>query len=207
MNAQEWIDRFCDSPRRWLIVTAVTLVVALATVLPQVDQYQALIAEEEEQRTQLAEVERSADYLPKLRQRVNQTDEQLAALEAKTLTQEGVAEFRNELVNLVRESGCQVRRIGVGAVRTRKWHEKDYPLAEPRGNVGAETPFSLETRPVNLSVTGSMNEVRDLVGRVEKSGMMLHTRAIDLRPTGRDNHIVQVELELWCFALVRGGKA
>ncbi len=205
MNLQELIDRFCDSPRRWLIVTGATFLVALATVLPQVDQYLSLRAEIEEQREQLAEAEQTATQLPHFRQTAKRTGAELGQLEDKTLPAQRVAAFRSQLVDLVRESGCQVRRIGVGNVRTRNWRENDHPLADSKANGGKKTPFELETRPVSLSVTGGMNELRDLFARIEKHGMMMHAHSIDLRPTGRNSRVVQMEIELWCFALTRGG--
>ena len=38
-------ENFCTSRHRWLIVTGLTLGIALATVLPQVDEYLAIRSE------------------------------------------------------------------------------------------------------------------------------------------------------------------
>ncbi|MEM6330640.1 MAG: hypothetical protein AAF790_10370 [Planctomycetota bacterium] len=207
MNMNEMIDRFCDSPRRWLIVTAVTFVVGLATVLPQVDQYLSLYAEEEEQREQLEEAVMTAGELPMFRKAAVETEQTLAVLEARTLPAENLAGFRSELVNLVRESGCQVRRIAAGNVQARAWREEDTPLAPADAKAGADTAFQLETRPVSLSISGGMNELRGLLTRIEKHKMMMHARSVDIRPAGRDSRSVQMELELWCFALIKGDAA
>lgn len=205
MNRQQLIDRFCESRHRWLIVTAATLLLALVTVLPQVDQFMSLRADEIAKAAELSEAQQTAELLPRMRQRVEQTGKQLTELEARTLQGEMVSDFRSKLVEMVRESGCQMRRLSVEGVRERRWRENDRPLAEPNEPAGNDTPFQLETRPVNLSVTGTMEEVRTLLRKIEVIGMMTHARGVDLRPAGRDSKLVHMDLELWCFALSRGG--
>ncbi|MEM8864814.1 MAG: hypothetical protein AAGF31_04640 [Planctomycetota bacterium] len=204
MHRHEMIDRFCESRYRWLIVTAVTLVVALATVLPQVDQYLSLHADELEKAEELAEAGRTVQMLDKLRERVEETSQKLEALERRTLPNEAVSDFRNQVVRMVRESGCQVRRIGVGAVRARTWRENDKPLADDKYKAGPNTPFLLETRPVSLAVTGSTDEVKELLTKIETNGMLTHAKGLNLRPAGRSGGDLQLDLELWCFALQRG---
>ncbi|MEN1680101.1 MAG: hypothetical protein AAGJ46_10945 [Planctomycetota bacterium] len=204
MNHNELIDRFCESRHRTLIVIGATLVAALVTVLPQVDQYLDLRAEQDEKAEQLVEAGQTAELLAGLRERVTATTAQREALESRTLRADAVPRWRNTLVNMVRESGCTVRRISLGAVRTRRWRENDWPLADPKDNTaGKDTPFALETRPVSLSVTGSIGEVRDLLARIESDGMLVHASGLEMRPTRQDGREVQMELELWCFALER----
>ncbi|MEM9185561.1 MAG: hypothetical protein AAGB00_03605 [Planctomycetota bacterium] len=203
MNTPAVVDRFCESRHRWLIVTGATFLASLVTILPQADQYLTLRADEDEKTEELDEARQTAQMLAGLRDRVVETTSELEALERRTLPEEAVSDFRNQLVEMVRESGCQVRRIGVGGVRVRQWRENDRPLAEPSEKAGPDTPFQLETRAVSLSVTGSMTEVRELLGKIESNGMMNHAKGLDLRPAGRGGR-VQMELELWCFALTRG---
>lgn len=207
MKHTEVIDRFCESRHRTLIVTSATLVVALATVLPQVDQYLNLRAEQDEKAEQLVEAGSTAELLTTLRERVETTTAELEALESRTLPGEAVPDWRRTLVGMVRSSGCTVRRISLGAVRTRRWREKDRVLADAKEKAGPDTPFSLETRPVSLSVTGSIGEVRDLLERIEGGGMLVHANGLELRPTRQDGREVQMELELWCFALERAGRS
>lgn len=203
MSSQNLVDRFCESRHRWLIVTGVTFVAALATVLPQVDQYLSLLADEDAKTKELLEAGQTAELLEGMRVRVATTTDELTALESRTLPADGVSAFRNGLVDIVRESGCQVRRIGVGSVRTRQWHEHDDPLSEGKNAEGPKSPFKLETRPVNLAVTGSMSEVRNLLTKIDESPMMTYAHGLTLKPAGRGDS-VQLDIELWCFALSRG---
>lgn len=202
MNTHKWIDRFCESRRRHLIVAAVTSVVAVATVLPQVGQYLGRRAEENEKTCELEQASRTAGLLAPLRERAADTAGELERLQRRALPAAAVPRFRNRLVDMVRESGCRVRRISLGAVATRHWREDDLALLGPQADAGADTPFVLETRPVNVSVTGGLEEARRLLKKIESSGLLLHSRAIDMRPTGRAG-AVQMELQLWCFALTR----
>lgn len=206
MNVYEWLDRFCESRHRWLIVTGCTIVAAIVTVLPQVDQYLTLSADENQQVQLLEESQRTAEELPRFRTRVDETLGQLGKLEDRMLTEAAVADFRNHLIEIVRESGCQMRRLGVGNVQSRPWHADDDPIDTKTKNKSPQTSFTLEIRPVNLLVTGSTIEVRALLSRVESDGMVVHARNLDLRPAGGNRSVVQLDLELWYFSLERGAR-
>lgn len=200
------IDRFCDSRRRWLIVTGVTFVAGLLTVLPQVDQYFARCDEQQKLEETLVAARRAAEELPAVSVQAEAETETLAALEQRMVDKERLPVFRNSLVTLVRESGCQMRRINVGAAKSREWKHGDHPINEADKRA-KPTPFTLEMRPVNLSVTGSTIEVRDLLTRIEKEQMIFHAKTMDLRPTGRNRRGVQMDLELWYFALTNEPRA
>lgn len=196
----ELLDRFCESPRRWLIVTGVTIVLALLIVLPQVDVYTAMRDEGERLRGELVESQRVAAELPAFEQRVQDGRKALDALEARTVNEETLAAFRNELVERVRQSGCQVRRINVGTTQGRPWVKQDNPLNES-APAGEPTPFVLEARPVSLTVAGNLSQVRALLGSMASDGKMAVLRSLDLRPAGANRKGVQVDLEVVYFAL------
>lgn len=199
------IDRFCESRHRWLIVTGVTVVLALLTVLPLADQYSALHAENDELVAQLDEAARLTAALPQFEQRVQEKVSELQKIERQTVSEEKVGEYRNKLIGYARDSGCQVRRINIGQARTRKWTVGDNPReATPEARPDAEaTPFILETRQVSLSITGSLTSIEKLLTRMEADDTMSHFKFLELRPTGKSRRAVQADLELLCFALNR----
>lgn len=199
MTLQDSLDRFCESPKRWLIVTAVTFVIGLVTVLPQVDLYYAERTEKEELSEELREAERTYAELPQLRQRVEAKRVEIEGIEDRGVDEQRLTPFRDSLVLLTREAGCQMRRINVGSPRKRDWRRNDQPLGETNTREPV-TPFVLETRPVTLSVTGPIEAVRKLLSLVEEDDRFLHSHSLALRPLGR-NADVQLDVEVWYFAL------
>lgn len=201
------IDRFCESQRRWLIVTGVTFVVGLLTGLPQVD---VLLTQRDEQKNleeELVRASRSSSRLATFKERAATETAALEQLEQRTVDEQRLPEFRTALVDIVRESGCQMRRINVAAVRSRPWKQGDNPVTEVENRKAKSTPFTLETRSVSLSVSGSTQSVRSLLTRVQDEQKIFHAKTMDLRPLGRNRRGVQMDLELWYFALTRGPRA
>lgn len=200
---RELIERFCLHPRRGLIVTVVTLGVMLVLGIPLVDDYMAIGEDRARLAEQLATSQETAKTLPQLEASAAKVIEERTTWEAKTIDESRVPELRSRLVEIARETGCQVRRINFESTQTRPWYADDNALAE---NVKAElqkgtTPFVLETRPVSLSVVGPTAAVSTLLERIEQDQKLLHARLIEVRPADGARKSVQLDLELWYFAL------
>lgn len=199
------IDHFCESKHRWLIVTSVTVVLVLLTVVPLVDQYNTLCSEYDELSGQLTEVQRLTADLPVFEKRVGAKLEELNALDQQTVNQEAVSNYRNKLLEFARESGCRVRRISFGSARSRPWHEEDDVMSTsvPKQAGSKPTPYAVETRPVTISVDGSTSSIKKLITTVQNDSTMQHVKFLELRPAGSRQEQVQMDLELWCYALER----
>lgn len=201
----ELIDQFCESNRRWLIVTAVTSLFGLVMLLPLADQYSALCGEQDQLTEKLTEAQRLTEDLPAFEKRVAQKRLDVESLEQRTVPADSVSVYRNKLIEFARDSGCQVRRISFGASRERPWLETDHPLESKteKKQKNKPTPFVLETRPVTLSIVGNMGAIKKLLTRVHTDDTMRHIKFFELRPIGKDQRSVQMDLELWCYALER----
>ncbi|TWT66305.1 hypothetical protein Pla123a_46990 [Posidoniimonas polymericola] len=196
------IDKFCASKRRWLIVTAVTILIGLLTVLPLSDEYGALCEERSMLEQELADSLRVANNLPKLDQRLKEKLNELNEVESRTVDEEAVSDFRSRLIAIARDTGCRVRRISFGSTRSRQWYEDDNVMASDASAADRKkTPFAVETRPVSLSVTGSTASVRKLIGRVRSDGVMQHVKFLEMRSSGKNRQSVQLDIELWCYSL------
>ena len=197
------IRKFCESRYRWLIVATATLLVALAAVLPLVDDFFDKRTSRSDLASTLEEARRTAAQLPAFEKQVAEVRRQLTALEVRTVDESSLPQFRSRLVDLVRESGCQIRRIEVSLPAKRAWMNPDNPLAETQPTSGAATPFSLERRNVILAVDGAMTAVQDLLARLEKEQHLGHPRRLNMQPVSGSGETVTLELELWLFALSR----
>jgi hypothetical protein len=194
--------KFCESRYRLAIVATATGLVALAAVWPLVDEYfvnrNSYISLSEELRL----ARETAETLPKLEQRVGEVQGKLAELEVRSVTEERLPLYRNRLVELVRQSDCQIRQFDIAAPTTRPWKQGDQALAETASS-GAATPFVLERRSVQLSVDGSMTKVYELLERLKKEKMIAHAHSIKLQPAIGSGSTVTLELELWLYNLAR----
>jgi hypothetical protein len=199
------VRKFCESRHRWLIVATATGLVALAALLPMVDDFFDKRTSRSELSEELAAAKLTAQALPAYEKQNAAMQQQLESLEARTVDEEGVARFRSKLVDVVRrESGCQIRRIEVGAPARRPWKEKDQPLGElASATVGAPTPFVLERRSVTLAVDGNLAAIQDFLGRLEKEQTLSHPRRLHMQAVSAGGDTVTLELELWLFALTR----
>ncbi|QDT68583.1 hypothetical protein MalM25_15060 [Planctomycetes bacterium MalM25] len=195
-------EKLSQNPRRWLIVTGVTFVLALAIVLPQVDHLIAERSERAELLEQLAQANETAKRLPLYEQRIAEKASELAGLRDREIDDDEVAELRTWLVDAARQAGCRVRRIELSNPNERSWTDDDHPLSTPTpAKSNAKTPFRLRTRPVAFSVTGSSDEVMALLRTIDEDTRLKHTRTLDLKPVGRKTNELQLDLTLWFFAL------
>jgi hypothetical protein len=209
---EEALRRFCESPKRWLIVTAVTFVVGLALVLPLVDVY---CAERDEKEAVLAELElarQAASDLERFEQRVDGRLTELRVLESRTVDEEEVPEFRGRLVDMVREAGCSLRRLNVGTASTRPWHEGDDPVF-PRTDTkrsdddksgDGDTDLNLQWRPVTISLSGSITALQGFLQRLDAARMLMHTKTFEMYPSSPSRQTLTLDMELWYFTLTRG---
>ena len=186
--------------RVWLFVTGGTLLAGLVFVMPGVDTCNALRADCNDLIESKHIADRTAEQTQKYESQVIAQEQQLTELRNRTLREEDVADFRNELVKLVRDSGCQLRRLNISSPRAREWRAGDSPLAAVDGQLPG-TPFHLETRVVSLTLNGSLARIRLLMDRVQASDKYAYARTIDMRPASHNATNVDVNLELWFFAL------
>ncbi|CAN0380659.1 unnamed protein product, partial [Ectocarpus sp. 4 AP-2014] len=96
-------------------------------------------------------------------------------------------------------------RIDFSTPSKRKWRENDSPTETPseRDQEEKTTPFDLQTRPVNFSVTGSSAEVLALLRSIDEDKRLKHTQTLDLKPSSNNPRELQLDLSLWYFALVK----
>ena len=197
------IRKFCESRHRWPIVATATVLVALATLVPSVDDYFDKQSSRRDLSDKLASARTTAEGLPKFETRVAAVREEVKTLEDRAIDDANLASYRSRLVDVVRESGCQIRRIEVSAPTIRDWKEHDRPLDEQPNQEAAKTPFALERRSVALAVDGAMPAINALLDRLEKERTISHPHRVHLQAVSGDGETVTLELELWLFALSR----
>lgn len=193
---------FCESPYRRLIVATVTLLTGLAVVWPLVDDYFDKRASYVALREDLAEAEQTAAAIPRYQERTRELEVSLTALESRAVGEEQVGAYRNRIIEISRESGCQVRRIVISRPVIRPWRTVDDPTADAAATTDAEmTPFALHRRSLILTVDGSMSELHGLIERIEEEKFLSHPHRLEMHGADRTGKQVTLELEVWLFDL------
>jgi hypothetical protein len=207
MNEQA-VRKICESRHRPLIVIAGTFVAGLLLVLPIVDVYYAGRNEKSALETELDSAREIAAN-KSLEGRAAEKLAQLAAFEARTVDDESVPALRSKLMELAKETGCNIRRLNVGVASSRPWMVDDDP-AVPKldakvNQVETPTGFVLEWRPVTLSLSGTSTNLRALLERIASSNMLMHTKSLEMCPPSANRQSLTLDMELWYFTLARRG--
>jgi len=199
------LRRFCESQYRQLIVVIGTLLLGLVVMIPLVDDYfdnqesHAALTEE------LAYAYQTAENLPQFRKKFAELNQQLAELEARSMGKASIGDYRSQLVEAVRESGCHMSRITVSNPNRQPWLENDTPLrTDYSGDRKPKTtPFILERRSVVLAVNGTTTSLNALLQHLQAGSKFIHPHRLSMSTTGRNGTNVTAEIELWLFALTK----
>ena len=198
------LRNFCESRHRKLIVAIVTTLFGLAVLWPLTDDY---FDERESRRALMDGLDRARQkekILPAFEQRVAELEEKVSLLEGRTVSAESVSQYRTTLLEIIREAGCQMRRLEVGTPTRRPWMRNDDPLQSTAAlGVTDKTPFQLERRNIKLSINGEMTSIHNLLDQLEKDKTIAYPHRLQLHSTGGRSTSATLELELWLFALVR----
>jgi hypothetical protein len=205
MNEQT-LRRFCESGHRPLIVIAGTFVLGLVLVLPSVDVY---YAGRNEKSAVAAELENSRRIAANtsLEGRVNEKRAQLKTTEERTVNDETTPALRGQLLEIAKETGCNIRRLNVGVSAARPWLAEDDPTVvrmDAKAQEGVSgTGFVLEWRPVNVSLSGTGANLRAMLERIAAAKMFMHAKTLEMYPPSPNRQTLMLDLELWYFTLVR----
>jgi hypothetical protein len=139
--------------------------------------------------------------------RVGQKLAELAAFEARTTNDDSMPALRGKLVDLAKETDCNIRRLSVGAVSSRPWRPGEDPTL-PGGATKSDessTGFVLEWRPVSISLSGTSANLRTLLERIAAADMLMHTKSLEMYPSSPNRQSLTLDMELWYFTLARRG--
>lgn len=203
------LRKFCESRHRKLIVVIVTTVFGLLVLVPLVDDYfdknnRCTTLTSDLDRARLTE-----QGLPELEKEVAQIVSRLEAIDSRAISGDSLSDYRNRVVDIVRKSGCQVRRFDVANPVRRPWLRDDNPLvtATPADAKNRKTPFALERRNVVLLVDGSMESLRELLSSLQQDDALASLQRLELQGGARNGEQVTMELEMWLFAISRQTRA
>ena len=199
------LRKFCESRHRKLIVVIATTLFGLLVLIPLVDDYFDKKASHSALTEDLDRARQTVDGLPTLVRQSTKIGKQLVDFESRTVTSESVSEYRTKVVGMVRETGCQVRRLDVASPAARPWLENDNPLEVQTTNdkKSRRTPFTLERRNVALTVDGTMESLRIFLEKLNQDNSVAYMHNLVIQSAGRNGDQVTADIEMWLFNLER----
>jgi hypothetical protein len=199
------LRRFCESPRRGLIVTIVTGLFGLVVMIPLADDYFDSRENRADLEAKLLVAEQSQQALPKLEEKTQEIEAQLSAREAQCVTEASLSDYRTRLVDTIRDAGCRIQRLDLAQAMSRPWNEADTPLVErPRSDKNAKaTPYNLEKRTLSLSVAGRVTDILGLLEKLEHEPTLAYPQSLEFLATDNSSDVVTLNMQMWLFSLER----
>jgi hypothetical protein len=175
--------------------------------MPLVDAYRAGRNERKALQAELNSAKQVAAGLEVFQRRTAEKLAQLELFEARTVDERSLPMLRGRLVDLAKETNCNIRRLSVGTAASRPWIPSDDPTAPPGGKKPGEpdTGFLLAWHPVSISLNGNSTDLRALLERIASAGMLMHTKSFELYPSAVNRQSLTLDMELWYFTLKRRG--
>lgn len=190
-------------PKRVWIVISLTLGIGLLFSWPAVDSYSAAKEHRAKLESELQEGEALVGKVDLYQKQAEKKKAQLKLLEAKTLSPAQIEKLRSQLVVMVKESHCMVRRVRLGDSSLRQWYDEDSPL-ESRMRLDSEkkSVFRLRTQLLNLAITGNLTDVSEFLTKLSQQDRLIHTGGFQLRKSAEDKNLMDLEIDLLFFDLV-----
>ncbi|MCC7085326.1 MAG: hypothetical protein IT427_10000 [Pirellulales bacterium] len=203
------LRKFCESPYRKLIVIGVTFIVGLVLIMPLVDAIREGHDEKENLLVELDSARSVAAELKGFEARVADKFGQLKGLEDRTVNDDTMPALRGVLVDIAKETECNIRRLNVGTTASRSWKPGENPFAPATETKTAEPTsgpkFQLEWRPVSVSLSGTSTSLKNMIQRVAASKKLMHIKSLEMYPSSPNRQTLTLDMEVWYFTLARKG--
>lgn len=194
-------------PSALMVGIIVTFVIALVTLIPAADEYSVLQERSGEIVRRLELGTNDRDELSLVKAKHAEIQETLKTHQERIIDEESAHAIRSSLVQFARGSNCHLRRVDLGPVRIRQWHENDHPVQTvSAAKRGKKTDFRLEVRELRLTVTGEIDEIVSFLEKFETLDAHLNLQDMKLKSLDADGNQIQLELALQLFGIQRATK-
>lgn len=204
MTNESVIRRFVEHPKKRTFVITLTSVILLALGLPAVDEYSAINGRRKELERNLTTALETSSKLHDYEALLSRQQVSNQSISERVMTADRVEHLRTEVVQLVRDAGCGMRRIRLSEPRERAWSKDDNVLnARPVADKSKATPFVLRTRQFTVSVTGPVHNVHQLLAELSRKNYLIHATGFTMQKSDESDESVELELELLLIELTK----
>lgn len=206
---EQALRKFCESSYRKLIVIGVTFIVGLVLIMPLVDAIRAGHDEKENLLVELDSARNVAAEIKGFETRVAEKMATLKGLEDRTVNEDTMPALRSALVDIAKETDCNIRRLNVGTTTARSWKPGENLFAPSTDSKSLEPTsgpkFQLEWRPVSVSLSGTSASLKNMIERVAASKKLMHIKSLEMYPTSPNRQTLTMDVEIWYCTLARKG--
>jgi len=201
------ITHLLRHPSALMVGIIVTFVVALVTLIPAADEYSVLQERSGQAVRRLESGTRDRNELSQIKAKHAEIQETLRTHQARVVDEEAAHAVRASLVEFARGADCHLRRVDLGPVRVRHWHEKDHAVQTVNtAKRGKQTDFRLEVRELRLTLTGEIDEIERFLEKFETLDAHMNLQDMKLRSLDAEGDQLQLELALQLFGIRRATK-
>lgn len=204
---REALTRLLRHPSALMVGIIVTFVVALVTLIPAADEYSVLQERSGEAVRRLESATNDRNELSLVKTKHAEIQESLKTHQERMIDEDAAHRVRASLVQFARGSNCHLRRVDLGPVRVRQWHENDHPVETvTAAQRGKKTNFRLEVRELRLTLTGKIDEIESFLEKFEALDAHLNLQDMKLKSLDAEGDQIQLELALQLFGIRRATK-
>ncbi len=197
----------------WLLCAGGLLAITVIQVPRLADLWRQLASQREQTAQMLAGLAES-DQTQRLAQQVLEVQRELQAVESKMVAIEQMPAIQSHLMELARDSGCQLRKAAIQSSTSQTWEleeesrtgEGSAPPLPGRAPftraITAENPYHLTTEQISLTLTGTLTQTLDFMDRVNKQPWLMRVAQITFSREGEGNGELVVEANLTFHKLV-----
>lgn len=199
-----------------LLVTTCLLAFAVIQFPKLADQWEELRSQIAHQR-ELENGYGNPEASSMLMDRLAEVEQELSTLNASMVDSSMLPNIQSELIELLRQSGCKIRKVAIQSSSTETW-EPTAPVAErPIENLSSDPNFvpdpadfmkdgpayTLNTERISLSLTGTLDQITTFFKRLRQKEWIMRVAQVSFAHTPDDNGSLAVETTVAFLKLVK----
>lgn len=208
--------------RKLFLLGACGLLAITVIQVPRLADLWGQVAFQQEQTAQMLAGLGETEKTQELAKQLAEVESELHAIEVMMVGIEKMPTIQSVLMELARDSGCQLRKAAIQSGTSLRWELENADIAagesEPLlpGPIPAtaalpemnpESHYQLTTAQISLTLNGTLAQTLDFFDRVHQQPWLMRVAQINLSREGEDNGQLVVEANLAFHKLVRQEKS
>lgn len=180
-----------------------SFVVGISLGVPWVDEYIQRRNDADELTQLRDQLEESTKRDQRLSQVADQLELRLRSLALQQKTPDQAGELRDNLTEIIRASGAQLRHIDVSPGLVRPWGRNDDPRTQVAIVEREDTGFDLTSLTIDIRAAGSISAIEEILRGIAARKWLVTTNSMLLTPSNTTGTEITLELRVTAFGLKR----
>ncbi len=189
--------------RRYSLLGACGFLAITVIQVPNVADLCKQLRSQHVHRAKMLDDDSGPDRIAQMQKQLERVKTELETIGQSMIGIDRMPAIQSELMELARSSGCQLRKAVIQAGSSEIWEaEKLAPSEEEEAEqrfIASESPFSLTTEQLSLSLTGTLAQTFDFLDRVRQRTWLMRVAQINFSrdPDGGGQLIVEANLAFY----------